>query len=96
MFERNPRLAIHAEFGIKKTEWKSTSKYISDLIENMKAAYELVNKNTNIAQEKQKEWFDQRVRGVEIRTGDRILVKIVTLHGSINLQISGNKIRKVH
>ena len=26
---RNPRLAI-GEFGINKTEWKSTSKYIND------------------------------------------------------------------
>ena len=81
MFGRNPRLAIDDEFGINKTEWKSTSKYINDLKENMKAAYELVNKNTKRAQEKQKEGYDQRVRGAEIRTGDRVLVKIVTFDG---------------
>lgn len=81
MFGRNPRLAIDEEFGLQKTEWKSTSKYINNLKENMKSAYELVTRNMKKSQEKQKEGYDQRVRGAEIRAGDRVLVKIVSFDG---------------
>ncbi|XP_062576549.1 neurofilament medium polypeptide-like [Saccostrea cucullata] len=41
MFGREPKLPIDIEFGLKKEEKKSVSKYISNLKENMKAAYEL-------------------------------------------------------
>lgn len=44
----------------------------------MKSAYELVTRNMKKSQEKQKEGYDQRVRGAEIRAGDRVLVKIVS------------------
>lgn len=81
MFGRNPRLAIDEEFGLQKTEWKSTSKYINNLKENMKSAYELVTRNMKKSLEKQKEGYDQRVRGSEIRAGDRVLVKIVSFDG---------------
>lgn len=81
MFGRNPRLAIDEEFCLQKTEWKSTSKYINNLKKNMKSAYELVTRNMKKSQEKQKEGYDQRVRGAEIRAGDRVLVKIVSFDG---------------
>lgn len=47
----------------------------------MKSAYELVTRNMKKSQEKQKEGYDQRIRGAEIRTGDRVLVKIVSFDG---------------
>ena len=81
MFGREPNLPIDIEFGLQREDSKSVSKYIDDLRKNMKSAYELVNRNTQKSQQKQKEGYDQRTRGAEIRKGDRVLVKIVAFDG---------------
>lgn len=51
----------------------------------MKLVYELVIRNMKKLLEKQKEGYDQRVRGVEIRVGDRVLVKIVLFDGKYKI-----------
>ncbi|XP_061189017.1 adenylate cyclase, terminal-differentiation specific-like [Saccostrea echinata] len=81
MFGREPKLPIDIEFGLKKEEKKSVSKYISNLKENMKAAYELVSKITKKSQERQKESYDRKTTNAEIQIGDRVLVKIVAFDG---------------
>jgi hypothetical protein len=76
MFGREPNLPIDIEFGLRREDSKSVSKYINDLRKNMKSAYELVNRNTQKSQQKQKEGYDQRTRGAEIQKGDRVLLKL--------------------
>ena len=67
MFGRNLRLSIADEFGIKnKSNENQPKKCINELMENTKAAYDLVNMNTTKAQGKQIEGYDQRMRGAEI------------------------------
>ncbi|KAK3091744.1 hypothetical protein FSP39_022296 [Pinctada imbricata] len=81
MFGREPRLPVDLAFGINKQPQKGLTKYIDDLRERMKTAYERATASAQEARSRQKENYDYKVRGSNIKEGDRVLVKIVAFDG---------------
>ncbi|XP_062600140.1 uncharacterized protein LOC134261723 [Saccostrea cucullata] len=81
MFGREPRLPVDLAFGINNQQQKTLSKYIEDLRQKMKKAYEIATSSATAARFKQKEVYDMKTRGNNIKEGDRVLVKIVSFDG---------------
>ena len=81
MFGREPRLPIDLAFGINNQQQKTLTKYIEDLRQKMKKAYEIATSSASQARRKQKEGYDIKSRGSSIKEGDRVLVKIVAFDG---------------
>ena len=81
MFGREPRLPIDLAFGINNQHQKTLTKYVEDLRNKMKRAYEIATSAAAQARTKQKEGYDVKARGSNIKEGDRVLVKIVVFDG---------------
>ncbi|XP_061177705.1 uncharacterized protein LOC133186483 [Saccostrea echinata] len=80
MFGREPRIPVDFVFGINNQQQKTLSKYIEDLRQKMKKAYEISNIISKAARSNQKEEYGMKIRG-NINEGDRVLVKIVSFDG---------------
>ena len=83
MFGRKPRLPIDIEFE-KITEdghTKSTKDYISELRDRIERTKKIVESHVGKAKEKQKKYYDKKVRGVQLSIGDHVLVKEVAFDG---------------
>ena len=83
MFGRKPRLSIDIEFE-KITEdghTKSTKDYISELRDRIERTKKIVESHVGKAKEKQKKYYDRKVRGVQLSVGDHVLVKEVAFDG---------------
>ena len=81
MFGREPRLPIDLAFGINNQQQKILTKYIAELRQKMKKAYEIATSSAAQARVKQKAGYDIKARGSTIKEGDRVLVKIVAFDG---------------
>lgn len=82
MFGREPRLPIDLAFKTNPYEDKQTmTHYIEKLKERLETSYNLAQQNVKQSQEKQKDFYDRKVRGATLKAGDRILVKIVSFTG---------------
>lgn len=82
MFGREPRLPIDLAFKTNPYEDKQTmTHYIEKLKERLETSYNLAQQNVKQSQERQKDFYDRKVRGATLKTGDRILVKIVSFTG---------------
>ena len=86
MFGREPRLPIDLAFGINQPEQKNMTKYVTELREKIKRAYDLACTSSEKAKRKQKEGYDLKARGNNIMVGDRVLVKIVAFDGKHKIQ----------
>ncbi|XP_053372981.1 uncharacterized protein LOC123532109 [Mercenaria mercenaria] len=83
MFGRKPRLPIDSMFEKAKEDTsinKTAQEYIEDLKERMNKTRQIVEKHMDKAKEKQKKYYDMKVRGANIEVGDTVLVKILS-HG---------------
>ena len=81
MFGREPRLPIDVAFGTFHQPKQHSLKYIDNLRSRMYYAYDIVRRNTQKAQGKQKKNYDMKVNCSTLEVGDRVLVKVVKFDG---------------
>ena len=80
MFGRSPRLPIDEMFGIDLAEGevkmrKSWKQYAEDWQDSMNQAFDIAKKHAAASRERQKRYYDKRVRGADIEVGDRVLYR---------------------
>ena len=80
MFGRNSRLPVDAMFGLEPNdpvavERKSHSQFVDDWKRSMEQAFKLANENIDKSAEYNKNHYDLKVRGAELKIGDQVLVK---------------------
>lgn len=87
MFGRNPRLPIDVVFGLvdSEEEEQSYGKYIQLLKEKLKYSFELASRSSRKAQNRQKQYYDQKAHAAVLAVGDRVLVKAVYFEGKHKL-----------
>ena len=81
MFGREPHLPIDLLFGINRPEKQTTNKYVQEMKERMEKAYELARTTADKAREKQKHHYDIKAKEVDLKEGDKVLVKVVAFDG---------------
>lgn len=82
MFGREPTLPVDLVFGLAKHDKaKTLSKYIENLQVRLEHAYEAAKTASKNIQHRQKMYYDQKAKGVGLREGDRVLVKVVAFDG---------------
>ena len=81
MFGREPHLPIDLLFGITREEKQTTTKYVEEMKQRMKKAYELVQTTADKARHKQKQQYDVKAKEVDLQEGDKVLVKVVAFEG---------------
>ena len=81
MFGRSPKLPIDTMFEEAMTDGqqsKTTQEYIQDLKDRMKTTKEIAEKYIKRSKEKQKFYYDKKVRrGGKLERGDQVLVRIL-------------------
>ena len=86
MFGRHPRLPIDL---IVNTETPSEQKdyltYVSDLKKQLSTAYDIAQRVSSASKLKNKEQYNQRVRGATLEVGDYVLARNVGLKGKHKL-----------
>jgi transposase InsO family protein len=86
MFGRHPRLPVDIVFGIERNPGsKNTTAYVADLKQRLQDAYKKASEATERAQGRQKQQYDQRVRGALLEPGDRVLVRRTAFDGKHKL-----------
>jgi hypothetical protein len=69
-------------FGIERNPGsKNTTAYVADLKQRLQDAYKKASEATERAQGRQKQQYDQRVRGALLEPGDRVLVRRTAFNG---------------
>ena len=81
MFGREPHLPIDLLFGITREEKQTTTKYVEEMKQRMKKAYELVQTTADKARHKQKQQYDIKAKEVDLQEGDKVLVEVVAFEG---------------
>ena len=87
MFGRHPRLAVDAFLGIPQSQEQVRSRqdYVDKLKQRMAFAYETASSEAQKNADRQKGYYDYKVRYVKLEVGDRVLVKNVGLRGKQKL-----------
>jgi hypothetical protein len=88
MFGRNPRLAINAFFGIEPDavgRSSSHSNYVRELQKRLDFAYKVASRESKKQARRHKRRYDLKVREATLKSGDRVLVRIVGLKGKNKL-----------
>ena len=86
MFGRQPRLPVDIMMGLPVEDGKKDfHQYIANLRRRLQDAYKLAASEAEKAQLRQKRGYDQRLRGIALRPGDRVLVKILAFEGKHKL-----------
>ena len=86
MFGRQPRLAIDALFGcIGPSQDSDYCSFVSSLKKRLEKAYSLAQEQMEQAQTRHKTYYDKRIRGATLQTGDRVLVRRVGIQGKHKL-----------
>ena len=87
MFGRHPRLAFDAFLGIPKSQEQVRSRqdYVGKLKQRTAYAYETASSEAKKSAERQKGYYDYKVRYMKLEVDDRVLVKIVCLRGKQKL-----------
>ena len=89
MFGRHPRLPIHVEFGLPKSnsgDNSSKSRYIQKLRRRLNYAFQKATKVANQQANKYKSSYDKSIKGPQLQEKDLVLVKIVAHKGRHKLQ----------
>ena len=83
MFGRRPRLPVDLLFPtVNKQEWTCTiDKYVKALYERLTECLQLTQESTSKEAKRQKRLYDRKVRAVELRPGDRVLVHLDAFQG---------------
>ena len=79
MFHRHPRIALDFKYGLTKEGVKSSSKcrYIQKLRRRIAYAHKRAEEVAAKEAKRQKARYDRRCRGMQLHTGDIVLVKVV-------------------
>ena len=87
MFGRHPRLAVDAFLDIPQSQEQIRSRqdYVDKLKERMAYAYETASSEARKSAERQKSYYDYKVRYMKLEAGDRVLVKNVGLRSAQKL-----------
>ena len=77
MFGREARLPIDDMFGIEpeKTGKKTYDAFVSEWKKTMERAMQIANKNTEKMRDTNEKSYNQKVRGAEIKVGDKVLLR---------------------
>ena len=88
MFGRKGKLPVDAIFesGTEEEDQKSTEEYIKNLKRRLEFARAAVNEHANKAREKQKHYYDRKVKTTKINIGDKVLVKILIHEGKHKIE----------
>ena len=76
-------MPIDVAFGIDKDDSniQAYTEYVTDLQNRIKETFDVVNRNTAKARQKQKAYHDTKARAAKLRPGDRVLVEILAFDG---------------
>ena len=87
MFGRHPRLAIDAFLGLKQHQDTPCSHqdYVGKLKQRLGYAYDKASKEAKRSADKQKKYYDQKVKFFRLEPGDRVYVRNVGLKGKQKL-----------
>lgn len=86
MFGRQPRLPVDIAFQLDQENVKRPmTSYVTEMKDRLQKAYDIASRATKKAQERQKHYYDLKVRGNNIEVGDRVMVKIVAFDGKHKL-----------
>ena len=76
---------VRGPLDILKEQWSKAEEPVDDILtyvtkvrERMETAREIVIQNMKKSQNKQKEWYDLKVRDMKLRIGDQVLVLLPT------------------
>ncbi len=76
LFGQNPRLPVDLLFGLMENTESVTHKgYADKWSKRMTEAYKIANRSSLSSSAKNKSYYDQKVRGVVLKPGDRVLVR---------------------
>ncbi len=76
LFGQHPRLPVDLLFGlIENTESVTHKGYADKWSKRMTEAYKIANRSSLSSSAKNKSYYDQKVRGVVLKPGDRVLVR---------------------
>lgn len=76
LYGRHPRLSVDLLFGLAgETEPVTHKGYAEKWCKRMTEAYQIANHNSLSSSTKGKSYYDQKVRGVVLKPGDRVLVR---------------------
>jgi hypothetical protein len=83
MVAREPNLTVDIEFGLNRHNERSGSitKYEDNLTERLRKSYQLASEAISKSQERQKDNYDLKSRGVVLEVADRILLRVVAFDG---------------
>ena len=87
MFGRHPRLAVDAFLGLPQSQQQVRSRqdYVDKLKQWMAFAYDTASSEARKSADRQKGYYDDKVRYMNLEVGDRVLVKNVGLRGKQKL-----------
>ena len=90
MFGRQPRLPLDLAFGMgagnqEQDVEPNYGEYIEKVKKQMERAYETAREKASMSAEKQKIYYDRKVRGATVKVGDRVLVRQLSLRGKQKL-----------
>ena len=87
MFGREARLPIDVSFGTSPdgVTNKDHSKYVQELRSNLESAFKRASEESAKSATANKRRYDLKVRGNELQTGDRVLIRNVGLKGTHKL-----------
>ena len=93
MYGRHPRLAVDAFLGLKNEEisQKSRQDYPDKLKERLNFAYQKANSEARKAGQKNKKYYNRKVKHVKLEPGDRVLIKNTGFKGKHKLADVWNK-----
>ncbi len=76
LFGQHPRLPVDLLFGLMENTESVTHKgYADKWSKRMTEAYKIANRSSLSSSAKNKSYYDQKVRGVVLKPGDRVLVR---------------------
>ena len=83
MFGRRPRLPVDLLFPtVNNREWTCTiDEYVKALYERLRECLKLAQESATKEANRQKRLYDRKVRAVELRLGDRVLVRLDAFRG---------------
>ena len=88
MFGRKPHLPIDILFGTNTADLKgnTSTKYVENLKQRIEWAYKTANEVVKREQEQNKWHYDRKIRGTQLKVGDKALLKHTAFKGKHKIQ----------